>query len=186
MTREEFSYLVKGMKAVYSSDRFIQDKDAFDVWYGLVGHLDYQIASMAVKKHIMTSPYPPTVKDILDNTRGPEESEGGAWDEVRRAIHNGIYGAEAEFDKLSDLAKAAVGSPASLREWATMPSDQVETVIQSHFVRRFRTLQERARVDEITGPLLDVKELGKIGGEHEQGHIIRETDERPGNEIHTR
>lgn len=164
MTREEFGILAKGMKAIYTDPKFMPDADAMDVWYGFIGHLDYPTASKAVKHHIMTSTFPPTVKDILDKTAGPEESESLAWDAVRKAVRNGIYGAEEEFEKLSDLAKAAVGSPSSLREWAGMPSDQVETVIQSHFVKRFRILQERAKVDAITGPLLGAKELEKIGG----------------------
>ena len=44
MTREEFAVLVKAMKAVYSSENFIADKDAFDVWYGLLKDLPYEQA----------------------------------------------------------------------------------------------------------------------------------------------
>ena len=36
MEREEFKILVKAMKAVYAQPTFIPDKDAFDVWYGLL------------------------------------------------------------------------------------------------------------------------------------------------------
>ena len=41
----------------------------------------------------------------------------------------------------------AVGSPANLREWALMDSDQVGTVEQSHFIRNYRTAVKRISED---------------------------------------
>ena len=46
MEREEFKILVKAMKAVYAQPTFIPDKDAFDVWYGLLQDLPYEQANL--------------------------------------------------------------------------------------------------------------------------------------------
>lgn len=51
MEREEFKILVKAMKAVYAQPTFIPDKDAFDVWYGLLQDLPYEQANLAIQKY---------------------------------------------------------------------------------------------------------------------------------------
>ena len=48
MDREQFSILVKAMKAVYSDPKFIADKDAFDVWYELLKDLPYMVCQTAI------------------------------------------------------------------------------------------------------------------------------------------
>ena len=52
MEREEFKILVKAMKAVYAQPTFIPDKDAFDVWYGLLQDLPYEQAKMCIRDRI--------------------------------------------------------------------------------------------------------------------------------------
>ena len=52
-----------------------------------------------------------------------------------------------EFAKLPEACQMAVGSPANLREWALMDSDQVGTVEQSHFIRNYRTAVKRISED---------------------------------------
>ena len=64
MTREEFAVLVKAMKAVYSSENFIADKDAFNVWYGLLQDLPYEQANLAIQKYMTSERFPPTIADI--------------------------------------------------------------------------------------------------------------------------
>ena len=49
MEREEFKILVKAMKAVYAQPTFIPDKDAFDVWYGLLQDLPYEQANCVIR-----------------------------------------------------------------------------------------------------------------------------------------
>ena len=54
MERDEFKILVKSMKAVYAQPTFLPDQDAFNVWYALLKDLPYELASMAVQKHMLT------------------------------------------------------------------------------------------------------------------------------------
>lgn len=158
MTREEFAVLVKAMKAVYSSENFIADKDAFDVWYGLLKDLPYEQANLAIQKYMTSEKFPPTIADIRTKATeivAPEEesmSELQAWALVRKALRNSGYNSEEEFAKLPEVCQRAVGTAANLKEWALMESDQVATIEQSHFVRNYRAsvqiMKEEARLPE--------------------------------------
>ena len=153
MERDEFKILVKSMKAVYAQPTFLPDQDAFNVWYALLEDLPYELASMAVQKHMLTEKFPPTIADLRAKAnevmeRSAEEmSELEAWAIVRKAIGNSGYHSEEEFSKLPEVCQIAVGSPANLREWAMMDSDQVETVEQSHFIRNYRVAAKRITED---------------------------------------
>lgn len=100
-----------------------------------------------------TEKFPPTIADIREKAEqitAPEETEMSeleAWSLVRKAIGRSGYYAEEEFAKLPKACQIAVGSSNNLKEWATMDSDQVETVEQSHFVRNYRTTIQRMKED---------------------------------------
>ena len=139
MTLGEFNDLVMTMKSLYSDTRFIPDELAMNVWYDLLKDLTYEQARAAVRKHMLTSKFPPTVAEIrtlvLENVGECEMSPLAAWALVERAIRNGIYGAEEEFAKLPEVVQKAVGRPEILKEWALMDIDTVQSVEQSHFIR---------------------------------------------------
>ncbi len=152
MTRDEFKILVKGLKAVYTQPSFIPDRDAFEVWYGLLGDLDYRVCSNAIKIHMQTVEKEPTVASIrrqatrLQADSG-ELNEMEAWQLVLKAMRNSIYHADEEFAKLPPIVQKAVASPGQLREWA-MAEDVDGTwmnVTQSNFMRTYRaeTVKDR-------------------------------------------
>lgn len=158
MEREEFKILVKSMKAVYAQPTFLPDQDAFNVWYALLKDLPYELASMAVQKHMLTEKFPPTIADLRSKAtemveRSAEEmSELEAWALVRKAIGNSGYHAEEEFAKLPEVCQIAVGRAENLREWALMDSEQVATVEQSHFIRNYRAAAKRMAEDNKLPP----------------------------------
>lgn len=148
--RDKFKILVKGMKAVYANPLFIPDQDAFNVWYALLKDLSYEELNVAIQKHMMTSPYPPTIADIREavaqlSTGQGDMSELKAWNMVRKAISNSNYHAEEEFGRLPEAIRIAVGSPANLKEWAMMPIETVESVEQSHFIKAYRVAVGRIK-----------------------------------------
>lgn len=149
MERNEFSVLVKAMKAVYSDPKFIADKDAFDVWYELLKDIPYAICQTAIHKYMVTNRFPPTIADIRQNATAivePETmSEGEAWSLVYKAICNSAYHAKEEFDKLPKECQKAVGNPTILREWAGLEITEVNTVIQSNFMRSYKVEVKRSQ-----------------------------------------
>lgn len=151
ITREEFSVVVKGMKAIYSNN-FIQDKDAFDVWYGLLKDLPYEVVSAATQKYMMTEKFPPTPADIRRYASGLKTdtlTETEAWDLVRKACQSLDWDNPGiEYDKLPKVIQRAVVSPQYLVEMARSDMKDFETVIASNFMRSFKAAAKQQAEEE--------------------------------------
>ena len=165
MTREEFGILVKAMKAIYTSERFIPDKDSFDVWYGILSDLDYKVASAALKKHMQSSNRVVTPADIRNGvasfSQRHEITDGEAWAMVSNAISRSGYYSELEFNKLPELIQKAVGNPRQLKQWSQTNVDEVETVIHSQFLRSYRAqVEKRKNTAGLSPDLLKMLEGG--------------------------
>lgn len=165
MEKNEFAILTKAMKAVYSDPKFIADKDAFTVWYELLKDIPYDVCQAAIHKYMSTSKFPPTIADIrtiaTELTAPDLMTEGEAWALVYKAICNSGYKAREQFEKLPPECQRAVGNPAILREWALLPITEVNTVIQSNFMRSYKVeckrTHEYAQLPQATKDL-----VGKI------------------------
>lgn len=148
MTREEFSLLVKGMKAVYTFDNFLADNYSKEMWYTLLKDLPYQAASMALKAHMQTSPKVPTPADIrcgVNRLTQPQPiSDLEAWGMVSRAIGRSAYYSKEEYDKLPEAIQRAIGDERQLYVWSQMDIDSVESVVQSQFLRSYRVKCQQA------------------------------------------
>lgn len=114
MKFEEFKILAKGMKAVYTSPNFLPDADALKIWYQLLKDLPYEIANMAIQRHMATNKFPPTIADIREQASLSTDKElngdwGEAWQNVTKAI--GKYGqweTEKALESLDDLTRQCV------------------------------------------------------------------------------
>ena len=142
MNQQEFSVIVKGIKANYPN--MLQDDGAKDVWFAMLSDLEYKRVSAALQAHMMTSKYPPTIADLREDRTANDTSDLEAWAMVRKALRNGYYGAEEEYEKLPELVQKAVGAASNLRQWAQADSDMIET-IEAHFLKSFRSEQQRAK-----------------------------------------
>lgn len=165
MTFDEFAVIAKTLKAIYTDPKFLPDGEALKVWYMFISDISYKVASEAVAKYISTNKWPPTPADlreiVVHMTSSPEDNLGEleAWALVQRAIRNGIYGAEKEFEALPPLIQKAVGDPSNIREWAQTDED-TRTVLQSQFQKVYRSTVQRAK-EEAQMPVLDtMKQLG--------------------------
>lgn len=125
--------------------------DMVDVWYLCLNDYDYSLAQAGVKIYLTsdTKGYPPSVGQIIDsihkirNMNKSDMTEMAAWGYVYKAICNSNYNSELEYQALPELVQNVVGNPAKLREWAQLDTNDVQTVIQSNFMRSFRALQNR-------------------------------------------
>lgn len=160
MTRDEFKILAKAMKAVYPQETFLPDQDAFNVWYSLLKDLPYKQASLAVEKYMVMEHFPPTIADIRTKANeiiSPEAegmSELAAWQLVVSAISNSSYNSLEEFARLPEACQRAVGTPATLREWASMDSQTVHSVEQSHFLRNYRAVLDQMKQEAKMPPAM--------------------------------
>ena len=146
--KEDFMKLVTVLRAAYNSEKFMPDRESALVWYEMLKDIEYPVLMQGCYKLIQSSPYPPTIADIRASCASLQAVERltdlEAWALVRKALSNGTYGAEAEYEKLPPLVQKAVGSPANIREMAQADLDSVATVFQSQFLRAYRVETQRA------------------------------------------
>lgn len=172
MTRDEVKKILIVIENTFSTFKVENKTQTIDVWFSFLQDIPYEVIDNALKIYISTSgsAFAPSISQLIGMMRKPQElsapNEVDVWREVRKAIRNGIYGAEAEFEKLSDTAKRMVGEPAQLREWAQLPSEDIDTIIQSNFKKRFEIMQKRQA--EINAMPESVKKLIQGGNLIEQ------------------
>ncbi len=148
MTKQEAMGVLAVIRAAYPEfyrNISRQDaNDAVDLWASLFAEDDPHLVAEAVKAFIAADErgYPPVPGQIKAKMRlmgtTPSQNEADAWNMVMRAVRNGFYGAREEFARLPPLAQRIVGSPVRLREWSQISTDELSTVVASHFKRAYR------------------------------------------------
>lgn len=148
MTIQETGKILDILQVAYP--RWTPDKQkALVLWAQMFCDEPVEVVAAAVKAYIASdvNGYAPTigkVKHMIYEIRDDKLGELEAWSLVKRAISNGIYGADTEYQKLPKTVQKAVGSPEQLTEWA-MLTDGLSTVVASNFMRAYRAELERDR-----------------------------------------
>ena len=150
MTLEEAAKIVGILEFNYPDTRRHQSDEAYITyirnWHSFFEHDRFELVEAAVRAYIATSTerFMPNVGQIKEQIRkltAPEQmSEAEAWTRIKKALSNGLYGAEEEYAKLPPVLQRLVGSPSRLREWAQMDADTVESVIGSNIQRSYRAI----------------------------------------------
>lgn len=165
MTRDETKKIIMVISASYPNFKPQDLRMTVDTWQMMLEEYSYKQVSMAVKAYIAsdTSGFAPSIGQVIglmNKIEKPEElNEMEAWALVSRAIRNGYYGAEKEYEKLPTLVQKAVGTPGQLRNWSQTDTESIENVVQSNFMRTYRTVvkssQEIARMPESIRNLIE-------------------------------
>lgn len=155
MDREETLEIMAVLQAAYPAYYRGQGEEdakaAVNLWHKMFADDPYPVVSAAVEAHIAsdTKGYPPhigAIRDKITKLTQPEElSEMEAWAMVRKALSNSGYHAQQEFDKLPEVLQRVVGSPSMLHQWALMDNSDVETVVQSNFMRSYKVRAASAK-----------------------------------------
>ncbi|OPX46355.1 loader and inhibitor of phage G40P [Ruminiclostridium hungatei] len=124
------------------------EKDAaINLWSKLFKSDDAKIVTEAVNAMICTLEFPPTIADIKKKiallTQPKTSTELEAWNKVWKAIQDANYRAQEYFDSFPPQIQQLVGSPGQLREWALMDSKVINSVIQSNFMRSYKSKIEQ-------------------------------------------
>lgn len=167
MTRDDVIKIMSVLRGAYP--RFYRDiskQEAYDtinLWADMFSNDDASIVAAAVKSLIDGDDkgFPPTIGQVKAKMRllvGSDElTEAEAWNLVSKAVKNSLYGAVEEFEKLPPVVKRIVGSPSQLRDWASMDSDTLHSVVASNFQRSYKVVATREK--EIAALPDDVKKL---------------------------
>lgn len=151
MTREQVGKLLMTIQAYYPNYNPPDKEITLNAWHIMLAEYPEELVLQALRACIATntSGFAPSIGQLINTIytiQNPQElNEMEAWFLVSRAIRNGYYGAVEEFNKLPPLVQKAVGSPDNLRNWALTDSKSIENVVQSNFMRTYRTVVNRAK-----------------------------------------
>lgn len=150
MTRDETKKIIRIIADSYPNYKPSDISETIDVWSMMLEEYPYNQIAMALKAYILTdtSGFAPSIGQLIGKLQtisnaNKELNEMEAWALVSQALKNGYYGAEEEFAKLPEMVQKAVGTPANLRAWAHTDESSIENVVQSNFMRTYRTVVKR-------------------------------------------
>lgn len=64
MTKDEWGTVVKKICDFYPRYNFMDKKEVFDAWYGVLKDLEFPATLKAVENYVKENQYPPTIADI--------------------------------------------------------------------------------------------------------------------------
>lgn len=176
MTREETVKIIRIMCDSYPNYKPNNISETVDVWCMMLEDYNYNQISVALKAYVTsdTSGFAPSIGELIAKIQmisQPQElNEMEAWSLVSKALRNGTYGAVEEFSRLPPTVQEAVGNPDNLRNWATSDYKAIETVIQSNFIKTYRSVTSRA--EEIKRVPAEIQELiEKVNQNSLKAHI---------------
>lgn len=149
MSREDTAKILSVISMTYPNFKVENKTQTLDAWTWALEEYSYEQIQLALKMYINTSgsAFAPSVAELIQMTKKPAElqelSEAEAWAMVKKAISNGNYHAEEEFEKLPEIVKKAVGGASMIRQWAVTDSNEVNTVIMSNFQRAYKVICKR-------------------------------------------
>ena len=158
MKKNEILKIILILKASYPyafKDMSEQDVESMVALYQeMFKENSYEDVSIAIKNIIRTSEYMPTIatiKNKLYEIKHPiQENNSELWDKLLNAIGNSSYHSEEEFEKLPLLVKEYIRSPRQLQEMATMPSDEIHTVVKGQFLKQIEVIKQNFKENEMT------------------------------------
>ena len=184
MTRQETGIIMNILTTAYP--RFYSGQDAPDprktmsLWAEMFRDDPVELVAAAVKALIATDDkgFPPHIGAVKSSMRKlvqPDEmTEMEAWRLVRQAIRGASMSpssrritaaggvdnrssAQRHFEELPPILQRVVGGPEQLAAWEQIADEQIDTVIQSNFMRSYRARAQQER--EFQALPEDVKKL---------------------------
>lgn len=155
MNRAETKQILAVLQGAYPQFyRGLPDADlvrVIDLWTEMFADEPVRVVAYAVKAMLAsrTNTFPPNIGEVkaqIAKMQAPDEMTAQeAWNLVAKAIRNGVYGAQEEFQKLPGDIQRLVGSAQQIREWALMEADTVSSVIASNFQKSYTVRQKSNR-----------------------------------------
>lgn len=149
MTRDEVKEIIMIMTYTYPNYKPADITATVDTWTAILSSYQFEHIRAALHSYILsdTKGFAPTPGQLIDKIpiKSFDMTEMEAWGMVNRALSNSSYHAKEEFDKLPLVVQKTLGRFEVLQEWASMEIDVVQSVIQSNFIRNYRTVLQREK-----------------------------------------
>lgn len=149
MTRDEVKEIIMIMTYTYPNYKPADITATVDTWTAILASYQFEHIRAALHSYILsdTKGFAPTPGQLIDKipVKSFDMTEMEAWGMVNKALSNSSYHAKEEFDKLPLVVQKTLGRFEVLQEWAGMEIDTVQSVIQSNFIRNYRTVLQREK-----------------------------------------
>lgn len=170
MEKREFAVLASAMKSYYPKDNVLPSQEAMALWYEELKDLEFNHAMAALKAHVHTSKWSPTISELREKATGivsggaTDWSEG--WKSVKRAI--GRYGYTNEAEAMESFDPVTRETVKRLN-WSTICSAGVdeEMSIRANFRMIFDTIQKKEHEKELLPAALQ-EAIAQIGDSNER------------------
>lgn len=108
MSAQEFATIASAIKAAYPSANIMPDKQSKEVWYTMLVDLDYHVCLNALKEHISTCKFAPSISELRERCASMTSEQvlpwGDAWEHVLKAVR--FYGMYREEEAIGSLDEA--------------------------------------------------------------------------------
>lgn len=150
MEREQFKVLCKGMKAVYTQETFLPDANAFNIWFALLGDLEYTVLNAAIQKYMLTNKFPPTIADLRELATticaGEIPDWGEGWEKVLHAIRRfGFYRESEALQTMDELTQTCV----KRLGWRNLCMSENNNHDRANFRMIYEQLAERTKKEAV-------------------------------------
>ena len=132
----------------------IQKQLMVNTWQECLGDLDYRLVLEAVKKTMITSPYPPTIADVRKNAvemlkPSTQKTAIEAWNEAYKMICSGLYMTEEQFKMASPEVQKFFGNVRQVRELALTDANIVNSVTKGQFLKQYEVIVNREKEQKL-------------------------------------
>ncbi len=131
----------------------------------MLGDLDYSLASLAIKKLILESTFPPSIAEVRNaavEIQTPEQTTGAqAWGEVIKAIR--IYGHYREEEALASLSPVTA-QVVRYMGWREICLSDEPGVVRGQFLKMYQQIAEREQKQKLLPENLQ-SQIRKIASE---------------------
>lgn len=164
MTENEWVQISGYLKSGYSGRQFLNDPADIEIWYRELKDLDAVKLTLATRKFVSTSKYPPTIAELRETAAEIENGEMPAWEdgwnEVIRAIRRyGYYRPEEALASLTPITRQCAERLGFLN-LCTSENAQVD---RANFRMIYTEISERDRKEEQINPKL-LEAIKKVQG----------------------
>ena len=149
MNKNEFMAIVEFLESNYKM-KISESKTALSTWFDCLQDLDFPLVMGALKKHALTSEWPPTIASIrkqaadINGPRIPDHTE--AWGEVTRAMsRHGSWNHLAALDSMSQHTRRTVIAFG----WDRLCIADNVDVVRGQFLKMYDSLTTRDREDAL-------------------------------------
>lgn len=151
MTRDEAKYIIRIIKESYPNWNPENLSDTIDIWATVLADESFEAIKFGLLNYIKsdTKGFAPSIGQIRNSANVVLSHDYDDTEEmialVRKAVKNGSYGSQMEYDALPPMLQRAVGSPENIKAWALIDSQEFENVQLSHIRRSYRAIKENEK-----------------------------------------